>query len=198
MLKKHLVLSTFILLFTLFSASLSAQVAAGDRNIGVNGFLTSTSQGGVSTNTMTLLVSSQKYVTDNLSIGSGPQLTLSGSTGNTTTMLALNTFVNYNVLLPDGKVLPYAGANALIQYSITNSDFGGITSEVTSSYINIGLNAGFKYFLTERINFDTNLSYTTIISALTTVDGVSTDGPTDGGTLQLLFGFGFILPQRGN
>lgn len=198
MLKTH-ILSTFSTVFLLlFFVTANAQVQSGDRNIGVNGFLNSTSQGGVSSNSMTLIVSSQKYVTDNLSVGTGPQLTLSGSTGNTNTMFALNTFANYNVLLPDGKVLPYAGANVMLQYSISNSDFGGITSESSSNYINIGLNAGFKYFLTERINFDTNLSYTKIISALTTVNGVSTDTTADGGTLQLLFGFGFILPQRGN
>jgi hypothetical protein len=102
-----------------------------------------------------------KYFTDNLELGVKPNVNFfvttevkSSSSGEvTTTKSKLKTNVGfglygtYSFLSNDGKLLPYAGAE------ISYAPLGDEQS------INLGPYAGVKYFVTERINIDANLSF---------------------------------------
>jgi hypothetical protein len=67
------------------------------------------------------------------------------------TMTGFGPYATYNFLTADGKFLPYVGANF---YNFNT----GI--EGADAINQIGAVGGFKYFLTEVVNIDTSLNYT--------------------------------------
>ncbi len=89
------------------------------------------------------------YFTDN--IEAGLTLSLSGVTalGETNTNVGIGPYAVYNFLTEDGKLLPYVGANFVSQ-SQTDQD----------ALNQIGAFGGLKYFLTEVVNVDTSVNYT--------------------------------------
>jgi len=102
-----------------------------------------------------------KYFTTNLEMGVKPNLNFSlvpkfvtNKSGEITqikndfsTNVGFGIYGTYSFLSNDGKMLPYAGAE------ISYAPFG---KEQT---VNLGPYAGLKYFVTERINVDANLSF---------------------------------------
>ena len=67
----------------------------------------------------------------------------------------------YSVLLPDGKMVPYAGAE------INYIPFG------KESTVNLGPYAGFKYFVKENINIDVNGNYSINLGSTYGQEGLS-------------------------
>lgn len=190
---KRLLLS-FVLLFATVLIS-NAQVQQGDSNIGFNTTLSTQTGVDEGITSFSLLVSYEIFVTDNLSLGAGPQISVFGISGTTSTSTGINLFSNYNFLTSGGVALPYAGAVLSINGLVTSSD----TFESTLTNVGFGIKGGVKIFLTERINLDTNLSYTSTLGTSRTVDGNSIDGADpEGGYLQLFAGIGIILGKRGS
>ena len=83
----------------------------------------------------------------------------------------------YSFLTSDGKMLPYAGGE--ISYVPSGDE----------STVNLGPYAGVKYFLSEKINVDANLSY---LLGLGSTYGTSDDVKI-GGLLNFNLGIGVIL-----
>lgn len=194
---KRLLLSNLILFAAIIVTN--AQVQQGDSNIGLNTTLstqTGVDQGSTQFN---LNAFYEIYITDNISLGAGPSLTVSGSDGNTNTGVGINMFGNYNFLTSNGVILPYAGA--LLNVFVIGSTFDSPNGEFTTTITNtgIGFKGGMKIFVTERVNIDTNLSYTTTIGTSVVIDGQSFDtAEPEGGLLQLFAGIGIILGKRGS
>lgn len=193
---KNVFFSAIIIGFLLLGFQSEAQVQKGDINGGVNGAITAVSSGGSTFTSTFISFSGQYFITDNISAGFGPSITFSGGSGTDNTSVGLNFFGNYNYLLPSGDLLPYAGANLFIRTSKSVSDATG--DEFGNNTTNLGINGGAKYFFTERINFDVNLSYTFAVSASSSFNGTSQSVDADGGIFQFTFGLGIILGRRGN
>lgn len=106
-----------------------------------------------------LYVKMGKYFTDNLELGVKPNITFNlmpestGTSGEPKTKSKLKTNVGfglygtYSFLTTDGKLLPYGGVE--LNYAPVDKE----------STINLGPYAGVKYFITEKINIDANLSF---------------------------------------
>jgi outer membrane protein W len=102
-----------------------------------------------------------KYFTDNVELGLKPNAAFSLATevetsksgevtktkSKLTTNLGFGIYGTYSFLTANGKFLPYAGAELA---------YAPIEDEQA---INLGPYAGVKYFVTERINVDANLSW---------------------------------------
>lgn len=130
-----------------------------------------------------------KYFTQNLELGVKPNIAFfpKGETktvgGKTETKYKLDAnfgfgiYGTYSFLSNDGKMLPYAGAE--ISYVPSGDE----------STVNLGPYAGVKYFLSEKINVDANLSY---LLGLGSTYGTSDDVKI-GGLLNFNLGIGVIL-----
>lgn len=130
-----------------------------------------------------------KYFTENLELGVKPNIAFfpKGETetvgGETKTKYKLDAnfgfgiYGTYSFLSNDGKMLPYAGAE--ISYVPSGDE----------STVNLGPYAGVKYFLSEKINVDANLSY---LLGLGSTYGTSDDVKI-GGLLNFNLGIGVIL-----
>ena len=100
-----------------------------------------------------------KYFTQNLELGIKPNLAINlepkiETTGDKTTIksklrtnLGFGVYGTYSFLTSDGKFLPYVGAE------LAYAPLGDEQS------VNLGPYCGLKYFVTERINIDGNLSF---------------------------------------
>ena len=120
---------------------------------------------GDSQNSSTFFVRGGYFFTNNVEAG----LTLLVSGSSDVTATGFGPYAVYNFLTEGGKFLPYAGANFLTY----NSGQEGVDA------INqLGAVGGFKYFLTEVVNIDTSLNYTTWL------------GDIGGSALQLNVGVG--------
>lgn len=100
-----------------------------------------------------------KYFTQNLELGVKPFVTFylqeefkvvdgkGKEEENFATDIGFGIYGTYSFLTADGKFLPYGGAEI---------NYAPVEKEAT---INLGPYAGVKYFVTERINLDANLSF---------------------------------------
>lgn len=190
--KKRVSFLSIALLTTLSVTTTFSQVQKGDSNIGLNTQISSIVGTDATNANGSIFLSYQYYITNNISLGAGPLLSFSSTDATSSTTLGLNLFANYNFLLPNGKTLPYLGA----QYSYSNSyiDSDATYTDVTNK--SIGVNGGIKYFLSERVNLDGNLSYTSIISTSVEMDGSFFEPDPEGGIVQFTFGLGVILGKR--
>lgn len=151
----------------LFISALSyAQVEKGDISATASvSFSSQMAEGADAQNSSTIYLRGGYFFTDN--IEAGLTLLVSGSADITST--GIGPYGVYNFLTANGKFLPYVGANF---YSL-NTGIEGVDA------INqIGGFGGFKYFLTEVVNIDTSLNYTSWL------------GDFSGSTLQLNVGIG--------
>lgn len=198
-----------LVLFVISSYAGFAQVQKGDSNIGVN-TLVSTLVGTGSPNVNGLInLSYQFYVSNNVSLGIGPFYSFSSSktegpdfqSEDWSDTFGLNLFVNYSFLSASAKVMPYLGAQFTYQGTFSGSDlyignsYEGSWTDIYNS--SIGGNAGIKFFVTERVNFDMNLSYTSILSTTIETESSSFEPDPEGGILQFTIGLGVILGKRG-
>ncbi|MEQ8925901.1 MAG: outer membrane beta-barrel protein [Fulvivirga sp.] len=187
---------TFLLLCAvLFTYAMAfAQVQKGDANLGVNASYSTITGVDTDNGQGTFVFTYQKYVSDNLSLGAGPLYIWNTSDDVFSQIFGLNLFMNYSFLSSNGTTLPYLG----LQYSSLI-----ITTESDSDYFEnrsgaLGANAGVKFFFTERVNFDANLSYTTIIAASTDTGSGLEDTDAEGGILQFTIGLGVIIGKKGS
>jgi len=130
-----------------------------------------------------------KYFTQNLELGVKPNIAFFPKTETETVggetkfkqkldaNFGFGIYGTYSFLSNDGKMLPYAGAE--ISYVPSGEE----------STVNLGPYAGVKYFLSEKINVDANLSY---LLGLGSTYGTSDDVKI-GGLLNFNLGIGVIL-----
>lgn len=88
------------------------------------------------------------YFTDRIQAGVFPILSISSES----TTFGSGFFGSYSFLTSNAKMVPYVGAQWL------SPDFGNF------DYSAIGLQAGMKYFLTERVTIDGNFNYMFTVS----------------------------------
>ncbi len=126
----------FILAFALmFSAPVLAQQEKGDFQLQAQGSYYSISgfDGGY------IFLNASKFVTQNIEVGASPIISIS-----TQTTVNLSVFGNYNFMLENAKMVPYAGAQLML-YNL-GSDLGSETG--------FGFKGGLRYFITEKVNVD--------------------------------------------
>jgi hypothetical protein len=157
-----------ILLFVLMAVGTAsfAQVEKGDFNATANvSFQSDMPDVGDATNMSQIGVRAGYYFTNNIEAGAAVQVIGASDL----TMTGFGPYAVYNFLTAGGKFLPYVGANYY------RFDFG---SELVDPIAQIGGFGGFKYFLTEVVNVDTSLNYTSWL------------GDAKGATLRLNVGIG--------
>lgn len=113
-----------------------------------------------------------KFVTQNVELGFSPSLSLGGGS----TILKLEGYGNYNFLLADSKAVPYLGANLGVITIETK------VADTSTSAFTYGINGGFRYFISEKVNIDTGLSYSAF-----TIEEVSSS------SIDLNIGLGIII-----
>jgi hypothetical protein len=140
------------LLFT--SAVAFSQVEKGDITGTANFSFTSLKPEGTDAINMALFNMRAGYFFTN-NIEGGLSLTIMNAAETTST--GIGPYAVYNFLTADAKLLPYLGANFL------NYNTG---QEGADAINQLGLFGGAKYFLTEVVNVDANLNYTTWLGDL--------------------------------
>lgn len=143
---KKLVLFVFALIVSTVAFS---QVEKGDISGTANvSFSSMKPEGTDAINMAQVEIRGGYFFTNN--IEGGLSLRITNAVEVTTT--AIGPYVVYNFLTADAKFLPYLGANFLSQ--MTNTDG-------TDAVNQLGAVGGVKYFLTEVVNVDAGLNYTT-------------------------------------
>ena len=138
----------FIVMFFVLGFSTYAQQERGDK---VFRFSVSYTKYGTADGFTLVDLKGGYFITKNIEAGAEPQILLGGGI----TQLGLGLYSTYNFLTPDGKMVPYAGLRisaAFQSLKIGNTD----TSKGSG---NVGLYGGLRYYITERINLDSGLSY---------------------------------------
>jgi hypothetical protein len=151
-----------------------AQVEKGDITGTANVSFQSDKAEGADDATITSLISVRGgyFFTNNIEAGASILLLTSGAGDEKITGTGFGPYVVYNFLTAGGKFLPYVGAN---YYSFNTG------AEGVDAIGQIGGMGGFKYFLTEAVNIDTNLNYTSWL------------GDFSGSTIRLNIGLGINL-----
>ena len=170
--KKFLIIPIVLLLF---ARTANAQVEKGDSEIRfvffysyVNGDEFSTGGRG------SLQVSYGYFVTPNLQIGVGPQLTLTRGFDKTEVMFGSSAYFNYN-FTTTSKTVPY------LYGEFYQSDFSPEWGEFTDySYINLG--AGVRNFFTEYMALNSSITY-----------GFSLGSMIGGGLIMIMTGLSFVF-----
>lgn len=192
-----------VLLFLIIAGAgmAQAQVQKGDNLISFSSSLSTQSASPSSINA-TVLLSYERYFTDKLSVGVGPFLTMITSRGGLTGIYGGNVFANYG-FLAGSKFYPYVGGLFTLSQSISTQDTkyettasGSVveSGNSTVAFYGVGAKVGTKYFITERINLDLNINYSTNISSK--VNGGKVDIGS-GGIIQLFAGVGIIFGKPG-
>ncbi len=218
-----------IIAFVLSSAVSFAQVQKGDSNIGANfGMLDQNGDEDLLNYSYTYFsLNYQYYISNKVSLGFAPALTSTKVLDQSviSNSSALNFYIDYNFLSANGKVMPYLGLKYTTLVTTTKFedplgaagafgdflDLGGIIGTGGGQSFNVeldeikyrrkivSLSAGIKFFVTERINIDNNLTIGTITNEevdLGSLGSAETDG--DGTLIQFTIGFGYIIGKRGN
>jgi hypothetical protein len=142
-----------ILLVGLLAVSTAtfAQVEKGDFNATATvSFQSDKYEGTDAVNVTILSLRGGYYFTNN--IEAGASILVMGVSD--ITMTGFGPYAVYNFLTAGGKFLPYVGAN----YYSFNTGIEGV-----DPVGQIGGVGGFKYFLTEAVNVDTSLNYTSYL-----------------------------------
>lgn len=190
----------FSLLYLITANNAYSQVQKGDMNVGFSSSVT-TQSGSFRNINITGLLSVERFVSNNVSLGLGPVVSIITSEGALTSVYGVNVFGNYNFLTASAKLLPYIGLVASINQSISNIDSRQdpngnsvvMSGNTTVSFYGAGAKAGAKYFLTERINLDANVNYATNLSAKINGEKLEIG---DGGQIQVFLGLGFVLGKK--
>jgi len=144
----------FISVLCLAAGSLYAQQEKGDQILRFNG---SYSKYGEGDGTLSLNIKAGRFLTKNVETGLETSLMTSASFVNT----SYGFYGTYNFLTKDAKMVPYAGFRASLtstQFSYTDPLTGSETT-TKNNYAAAGLYGGLRYFLSEKVNIDTGLSY---------------------------------------
>lgn len=220
------------------STDLLAQVQKGDVNLGSNfGLMNQKGDEDIlNYSATTFQVNLQYYVTDKVSLGGGPMMSRYNMLDDAFLIkdFAWNIGANYSFLSSSGKVMPYLGikmimmkttieiasANAAVDASTDVFGLGGLipggadasAADGTGAIYKrnfIAVSAGIKFFLTERINLDNNITYGSMtkeeleligpFTSLFSGFGLPTSFETGASAnyLQVTVGFGYIIGKRG-
>lgn len=147
---KKLLLIAFVCLSTVAFA----QVEKGDFNATANiSYSSEKPEGGDAINVSQFGVRAGYYFTNNIEAGASLQVIGTGDV----TMTGFGPYAVYNFLTSGGKFLPYVGAN----YYRYDMGIDGV-----DPIAQVGGFGGVKYFLTEAVNVDTSLNYTSWLGDL--------------------------------
>lgn len=144
---------------------------------------------------------------------------------------SINLFMDYNFLSANGKVMPYIGVKyttMLTKVEFEDLEAGlGVLGGVTDEFVDPGtipggggfslpegefiveyrrsifsLSTGIKFFVTERLNIDNNLTIGAVLNEKVEAElfGTSADLGTDdpGRLIQFTIGLGYIIGKRGS
>ena len=138
--KKNVLIAAFLL----FGGVLFAQQEKGDLIVRFNGNF---SKYGEADGTANINVKGGYFVTKNIEGGAETTLMLGSGFSN----VSVGAYGTYNFLTSDAKMVPYAGGRA----SLSVASVG----EFSNSFATVGAYGGLRYFMTEKVNIDTGLSY---------------------------------------
>ena len=145
-----------ILFITLFLATCTIASAQQEKGDFVVRFNASYVKYGTADGFAFLNLKGGYFFTQNIEAGVEPSIMLSSLF----TQLSLGVYGTYNFILPDAKMVPYAGlrlSTALRSLKVTDIN-GGSTHDNKGS-ANFGVYGGLRYFITERVSVDSGLSY---------------------------------------
>ena len=181
----------------------NAQVQKGDDVLSVAASF-NTQASSPTSFTVTGQLAYERYLSQRVALGIGPFITMVTSKGSLSGLFGGNLFCNYGFITGDGKFYPYLGLQLSVSQSVSSndSDSGGTTENGTNlpssgnttvGFFGGGAKAGAKYFVSDRINLDLNVNYST--NFYSTVNGEQQDIGT-GGIVQVFFGVGVIVGRR--
>jgi hypothetical protein len=185
----------YVLILWLVSITTYAQQQAGDLSIQFSGnYSTSSIEiDGRKTKFFNgnIYVKVGKFFTPNLELGLKPNIFFTPKEKvnpndeedikySLKTDFGMGLYGTYSYLLPNGKVMPYGGAE--VNYTPRGED----------ASVNLGPYAGVKYFLTEKINIDANLNY---LITLASTQGNDTKGVDFSPILMFNIGIGVIISK---
>jgi hypothetical protein len=142
------------------SATLSAQQEKGDFQLQAQISINTSFANGNSSTMGTVLFNVSRFFTKNIEAGISPMIMFGEDFGST----RLAVFSNYSFLTGDGKFVPYAGAQLMVNAN-KSTTIDPVTFQETSSIdteVGVGIRGGVRYFITEKVNIDAgpNLSVT--------------------------------------
>lgn len=185
---KKLLLLSFTILMSITVCF--AQIEKGDSEFSLSSNFNFPTEGDGGNGNIAFSVA--KYLTPNFSAGvsaiiniyTGPDL--GSTTGESTIKYTpfIGIFGAYNFLTAGGKAVPYLAA----QYDFSIIEGIGADGFVEEQMLGFaGGKVGFKYFMTENINFDANVRYQALVQ-----------GPEgyEAGNIGVNFGIGVILPKK--
>ena len=185
--------------------AVQAQVQKGDNLLGFSSSVSTQSSSPSSIN-VTVLLSYERYLTRKLALGAGPFVSMITARGYMMGIYGGNVFANYGFITGDGKFYPYVGILGSVSQSVSTQDTNfqttqssdadkriGDSGNSTVSFYGAGAKVGSKFFVTERINIDLNVNYSTNISSVVNGEVVKYG---EGGIVQIFAGIGVILGKR--
>ena len=145
---RHLLLSSLLVLS--FAASALAQAEKGDKEVLLNGDVTSSFGGDSSSfSTGNVAAGLGYYFTQEMELFGSVNFAISrGATAGTSVDSGLGMSFRYNFAKPGQKTVPYAG----VEYSLNS-----VKNPADSSFVQP--NGGFKYYVRRNVAFDVNVSY---------------------------------------
>lgn len=194
-----------VFVLVLFTNSFS-QVEKGDNIIGLATSI-STRPANSYEITWIVQVSYDRYLSERWAVGVAPVVTTVTRKSSLSTSYGINVYGNYGFITYDGKLYPYVGIIGSVSQGIASDDYifpnptdAGTpdkkvapSGNASSILYGGGAKAGVKYFLSERINLDLNINYST--NLYSTVNGDKVDIGT-GGIIQAFAGIGVMLGKK--
>ena len=144
------------LLITFFLAICTVVCAQQEKRDKVIRFNASYAKYGTADGFAFLSLKAGYFFTQNIEAGVEPTIMLSSSFS----QLSMGVYGTYNFILPDAKMVPYAGlrlSTALRSLKVPDINGGSTTQNKGSA--NFGFYGGMRYFITERVSVDSGLSY---------------------------------------
>lgn len=170
-----------ILIISIAALPSFGQIAKGDVTGLLTGSVTGTFGSDFNTTTGMIAYRTGGFVTNNLEVGMTLNMSIFSlpdfnNPGESTveSTLGMGGYATYNVLLKNGKTVPYIGTQLYVP------DVGGDPILFT-----LGFNGGLKHFLSELMYLDVGLNV---------LYNLSPDVP--GGTVLFQVGFGIIFPKK--
>ena len=144
---------SLVVLFLILCLTAYAQQEKGDKVFRFNG---SYSKYGNADGFAFLNLKAGYFINKNIEAGVEPTIILGGGFS----QLSMGVYSTYNFITPDAKMVPYAGlrVSAALQSLKVPDGLGGTTSSSKGSG-NLGLYGGLRYYITERVNLDSGISY---------------------------------------
>ena len=148
---KSLLLVIGMLVVLVYSAT--AQQERGDKILRFNGSYT---KYGSTSGFAFLSLKGGYFINRNIDAGVESTTLLASGVS----QFGIGLYGTYNFSTPDAKMVPYAGLRiSSAMQALKLTDATGASSTHTKASGNLGLYGGLRYYLTERVNIDSGLSY---------------------------------------